>query len=213
MVFGRQTEASFLTESKGVTVLLAGGNVLLYHPAGEPPMRLKAEDITVSPVKGFKTLGQVAMLNGWVVVTANHGALQVDRLGRTEQVAEGKTVTLPAKTAQAPGQGPASSNPPKSSASKVEWVGLGASATGAVLAAVGISRADAANHVASAANSEATLAASNAAAATAAANAALSAANAAQQTANSVGCALDKVGGALGMPSSPYTPPSGSTCP
>lgn len=212
MVFGSQTQASFVTEAKGVTVLLAGGTVLLYHEAGEQSMRLKVDNVTVSPVAGFKTLGEVAMLNGFLVVTAKHGELQLETSGKTEQIAEGKTVTLSPKTAQAPSQGSASPNV-KNSASKVQWVELAASATGAVLAGVGISRADTANHAAAAANSEATLAASNASAATSAANAAINAANAAQQTANSLGCGLNKIGGALGMTSSPYTPPAGSTCP
>lgn len=213
MVFGRDTQASFLTETQGVTVVLAAGNVALYHPAGEQSLRLKADDVTVSPVGGFKTLGEVAMLNGWLVVTAKQGELQVEGSGHSQRLSEGKTLALPIKTAQAPSQGPASSNPPKSSVSKVEWAGLIASASGAVLAGVGIARADTANHAASAANSEATLAASNAAAATAAANAAIAAANAAQQTANSLGCALDALSHSLGVAASPYTPPAGSSCP
>lgn len=211
MVFGHETQASFMTEGKDVTVRLVDGNVLLYHAASDQSMRLKAADVTVSPVAGFKTLGEVAMLNGWLVVTAKQGTLQVEGAGRKAQVTEGKTLTLPTKTAQSPGSTAGSGA--KSGVSKVEWAGLVASATGAVLAGVAISRSNAAYHAASAANSEAALAASNASAATSAANAAISAATAAQQTANSLGCALDRLGAGLGLPSSPYTPTNGNSCP
>ena len=71
------------------------------------------------------------MLNGWLVVTAKQGTLQVEGAGHKAQVAEGKTLTLPIKTAQS--QGSSAGSGSKSGVSKVEWAGLVASATGAVL--------------------------------------------------------------------------------
>ncbi|MCL5670134.1 MAG: hypothetical protein M1423_02375 [Acidobacteria bacterium] len=212
MVFGRQTQASFLAEGSGVTVLLADGNVSLYHPAAGRLMQVKAGGVTVSPATGFKTLGEVAMLDRSVVVTAKNGMLQVESQGRTEQVAEGKTVTLPARAARAPVPDPPSSNAHITSASSLGLLGLGAGATGAVLSGIAMSRADNANNAAIAANAAANQAASNASNATSAANAATDAANAAGSTANSVGCALDQLANDLGQPS-PYTPTGNYTCP
>lgn len=221
IVFGRQTQASFLADRQVVTVVLTDGNVLLYHQAGERSMQLKAGEVTISPLGGFKTMGEVAMLgSNSLVVTARQGSFQVERQGHTMQLAEGKTLTLSTRTAQAPDQGSSGSNGNGKKAagawggaSTVSWVGLGAGATGAVLAAVAVSRADTSNHSAEAANAGASAATSAANAATSAANAAASAAAAAQQTANAVGCGLDQIGEALGLTTSPYVPPAGSTCP
>ena len=95
MVFGRETQASFLREAKDVTVTLTRGNVSLYHPGAGSGVQVKAGDVTVSPAAGYKTMGEVAMLAGSVVVTAMEGMLRVENQGRTEQDAGGETVTLP----------------------------------------------------------------------------------------------------------------------
>src|SRR5579872_1009950 len=101
MVFGHETAASFLRDANNVTVLLGRGNVSLYHPAESEGLRVKVAGVTVEPAKGYKTLGEVAMLNGAVVVTAKQGMLQVEGQGWSEQVAEGKTITLPVSTSTA----------------------------------------------------------------------------------------------------------------
>ena len=102
MVFGHQTQASFLREGEGVTVLLGGGNVSMYQPEAGVGMKVKAGTVTVAPEKGFKTLGEVAMLNGAVVVTAKEGKLRVEGHGPAMEVAKGKTVTLKAEGAASP---------------------------------------------------------------------------------------------------------------
>ena len=66
MVFGQQTQASFLREAQNVTVLLGQGNVSLYHPGQSAGLQVKAGGVTVAPASGYKTLGEVAMLNGAV---------------------------------------------------------------------------------------------------------------------------------------------------
>jgi hypothetical protein len=216
MVFGRQTEASFLKEGGGVTVLLGAGDVSLYHPATGRGMAVKAGEISVEPAAGYKTLGEVAMLGGSVVVTTKEGLLKVERAGAVEEVAAGKTMTLPMTTARAPM--PAAPAPAGISGAHITLAtGLGvgtlsASTVAAILAGLGIKRADNANSSASEANSTAGVAASNAATATSAANGATSSANAANSTANSVGCALNTLANEQGN-ASPYTPPAGSTCP
>jgi hypothetical protein len=201
MVFGQETQASFLREAKDVTVVLSRGNVSLYHPGASSGVQVKAGDVTVSPAAGYKTLGEVAMQDGSLVVTAKQGMLQVERQGRTEQVGEGKTVRLPVKAAAAP----APAAPPDgeahiTTATTLGVLGLGAGSAAAVLAGLGISRSN-----------DAKTAANNA---TTAANNATAAANAAGAAANAAGCAVN-VENATENPGtpSPYTPPSGYSCP
>jgi hypothetical protein len=212
MVFGRQTEASFLKEGGGVTVLLGAGDVSLYHPATGRGMAVKAGEISVEPAAGYKTLGEVAMLGGSVVVTTKEGLLKVERAGAVEEVAAGKTMRLPMTTARAPMPAAPAPALDLGGGNALEAGALGASTVAAILAGIGISRADNANNNALAANGTASVAASNAAAATSAANGATSSANAANSTANSVGCALNTLANEQGN-ASPYTPPAGSTCP
>lgn len=209
MVFGRETEASFLREAKDVTVRLSRGNVSMYHPGTSENVAVKAGDVTVSPAAGNKTLGEVAMLDGRLVVTAKQGNLQVERQGRTEQVMEGKTVTLP-MAAAAPAPAPAA--PPEgnahiTTATTLGVLAVGAGSAAAVLAGLGMSRSSDAKDAANAA----TTAANNA---TTAANAATAAANAAAAAANASGCAenIENANENPGTPS-PYTPPTGFSCP
>jgi hypothetical protein len=209
MVFGRDTEASFLRDSNEVTVLLGQGNVSVFHDVDGMPVRMKIGDVSVVPVSGFKTLGEVAMLNGAVVITAKDGALRVDEgNGQVVNVAKGKTITV-APRARAP-QGGAGAGRCCGGAGGNAWgiAATVAAGAAAVLAGVAVSRAGNANTNATAAASAAAAAASAAAAATSAADAAASAAEAA---ANSVGCALNVLANQQGLPS-PYTPPTGESC-
>ena len=210
MVFGRETEASFLREAKDVTVMLNRGNVSMYHPDTNFGVRVKAGDVTVSPAAGYKTLGEVAMLDNSLVVTAKQGMLQVERQGRTEQVAQGKTVTLPMQPERAPVPSPApppGGNPHITTATTLGVLGLGAGSAAAVLAGLSLSRSNDAKAQAKAA----TTAANNA---TTAAQAATAAAQAAANAANAAGCAenIENANENPGSPS-PYTPPAGYSCP
>ena len=146
-------------------------------------MRVKAGNVSITPAAGFKTLGEVAMLNGSVIVTAKDGALQVDDNGTTKNVARGQTIVVAPKTAQNKGgQGNWGDN------GETGWhiAILGAAGAGAILAGIAMSRAgdantaansaisaaEAAGAAASAAGSTASVAASEAAAAASAAAAA-----------------------------------------
>jgi hypothetical protein len=207
MVFGRDTVASFSRDSNEVTVLLGQGNVSVFHDADGMPVRMKIGDVSVVPVSGFKTLGEVAMLNGSVVVTAKDGALRVDEgNGQVINVAKGKTITVTpqARTPQGGGAG-------RCCGGGANIWGITATAAGgvaAILAGVALSRAGDARTSADAADSSAASAASAAAAAASAAAAAASEAAAAAAAENAVGCALN----AIYYPMSPYTPPPGFTC-
>jgi hypothetical protein len=168
MVFGHQTQATFEREGDGVTVRLGGGNVSMYHPEAGVGMRVKAGSVTIAPAKGYKTLGEVAMLNGAVVVTAKEGKLEVEGNGPAQEVAKGKTITLKANGAAAPQAGGAAAGAPVSSMT----VGEIATVAGAGAAGVGAGFSVAARSKASDALAAAQQATAQAQAAAAAAKAA-----------------------------------------
>jgi len=205
MIFGHDTVASFLRESNEVTVLLGQGSVSVFHDGSGAPVRMKVGDVSVVPVSGFKTLGEVATLNGAIVVTAKEGMLRVEGNGPAVNVAKGKTITVVprAKAPQAGGGGGVSRS------TILEVAAVGAAGGALIVDALVASRANDAKNSAASAASEAAAAASEAAAATSAAN---SAASAAAATENAVGCALDVLANAEGQ-ASPYTPPAGESCP
>jgi len=210
MVFGRDTVASFLRDSDEVTVLLGQGNVSVFHDVSGSAVRMKIGDVSVVPVSGFKTLGEVAMLNGVVVVTAKDGAMRVDEgNGKVVNVAKGKTLTVTPQM-KAP-QGGGSAGRCCGGGGGGYWAIAATAAAGAaaVLAGVAVSRAGNANTNAQSAASAAAAAGAAAAAATSAAESTASADAAAT---NSVGCALNTLATGEGEPS-PYTPPAGETCP
>ena len=189
LVFGRETAASFLRDGREVTVLLGRGNVSLYQGQAGMSLRVKVGTVTVSPTGEYKTLGEVAMLNGAVVVTAKEGKLRVESNGTAQEIAKGKTVTVAARPARAPNGGAGSGSAGGGGGSTaLQVASVAASGTGAVLSGVAISRAGDARDAASAANATA-------------------AAQAAGDAANAAGCAVN-----LAVDSSVYTPPSGFTC-
>jgi hypothetical protein len=207
IVFGRDTVASFLRDSNEVTVLLSQGNVSVFHDVDGMPVRMKIGDVSVVPVSGFKTLGEVATLNGAVVVTAKEGMLRVEGNGPAINVAKGKTITVVPEAHAPQGGGKAPGGAGRCCGGSSEWA-IAATAAGgaaAILAGVAMSRAGDAKDSAASAASAAASAATAAAAATSAANAA---ASAAANAANEVGCALNVLANEEGN-LSPYAPPSG----
>jgi len=213
MVFGRDTVASFLRDSDEVTVLLGQGNVSVFHDVSGTPVRMKIGDVSVVPVSGFKTLGEVAMLNGTVIVTAKDGALRVDQgNGKVVNVAKGKTLTVTPQMKAPQGGGSAGRCCGGGSGGYWPIIATAAAGTAAVLAGVAVSRAGNANTNAAAAASEAAAAAAAAATAGSNAAAAESAASTAAAAANAVGCALNVLANQAGD-LSPYVPPAGESCP
>jgi hypothetical protein len=97
MIFHRDTVASFLRDSDGVTVLLGQGGVSLFHGENTMPVRVKVGGISVVPVSGFETLGEVTAGNGMVVVTAKDGRLRVEGNGQAINVVQGETITMAAR--------------------------------------------------------------------------------------------------------------------
>jgi len=137
MVFGRETVASFERGADEVTVELGQGNVVMYHPEAGMTMRVKIDDVSVTAGKGYRTLGEVAMVNGAVVITAKEGMLQVQGPERTIELTKGKTIEITPKSAGSPQ--PDSSGSTSSHMSQGEVVaiaGLAAGGTSAVIGAV-----------------------------------------------------------------------------
>jgi hypothetical protein len=97
MIFGSNTVASFRRDSDEVTVLLRQGDVSLFHAENTMLVRVKVDDVSVVPISGFRTLGEVAVGNGVVMVTAKDGRLRVESNGQAINVAKGETITMSAK--------------------------------------------------------------------------------------------------------------------
>jgi len=185
VIFGRDTIASFLKDSNEVTVLLSQGNVSILHPTEGAPLRVKVEEISITPAAGFKTLGEVAMLNGSLVITAKEGALQVDGHGVSKNVSKGQTIVIAPKTAQSKGGGGGGGAGWGNTGNMaIQVATLGAAGVGAVLGGVAMSRAGSANTAANEAISAAN--AATAAANTANSTAAAASASAAAAAASSV---------------------------
>ncbi len=102
MILGHNTNASFLQEAEGVTVAMTSGRMSLYQAAAGTGFRVKAGDVTVAPSQGYKTLGDVAMADGLLLVTARDGALQIEKNGTTKEVSAGKTITISTTADRAP---------------------------------------------------------------------------------------------------------------
>ena len=154
MVFGRDTVASFLRDSNEVTVLLGQGKVSVFHAEDALGVRVKVGDVSVVPVSGFRTLGEVATLNGAMVVTTKEGILRVEGNGQVINVAKGKTITVhPSASA------PQLSNPPSgrhiSGATVWGVAGTGVGGAGLIVAAFAMSRAGTAKDNANSASSAA----------------------------------------------------------
>jgi len=204
MVFGRNSTVSFSRETDSVTAVLGQGNVSLFSPDGGAGVRVKVGEVTIVPAKGFKTMGEVAMVNGRVLVTTKEGLLRVEGDGQAVDVAKGKSIAVVPKAAGAPQGGGGAGG--RGGGHTLQILSLGAGITSAGLAAWAIR--DARNSRNSA---NASIAAANAAAAAAAD--AEAAALAAEEQMIAAGCALNQVANQLGMLTSPYTPPAGHTCP
>jgi trimeric autotransporter adhesin len=188
VVLGQRTAASFLKGSQEVVVVVANGNVSIYHPASAEPLRLRLGGLFVGPAKGFNTLGDVAMLNGMAVITAKEGMLRLEGNGSTVEVHKGRTIAVPVKVTRAPQGAPsAAAGPPPQhtggSSSLLLWAGVGAGVVGATFGIIGYSKGNNASDKADNALSASSAAASTATAAGTAAQAATSIAVAATTTA------------------------------
>jgi len=178
VVLGRDTAVSFERAADEVTVALTRGSLSVMHPADSAPVCVKVGPVSVLPGKGFKTQGDVAIVNDLVLVTAKEGSLVVQGADRTAEVKKGKTVAIK-NVAQAGQVGAAGNAAHISMHLATPMISAAAAGTGAVLTAVARSKANSANTTltsvaqqASAASTSSTSAATAAAAAAASASAA-----------------------------------------
>jgi len=102
IVLGRDTAASFERTTDQVNVALSRGSVSLLHPADGTPLCVKLGSVSILPGKGFRTLGDVAVVDDLVVVTAKEGSLVVEGADRPAEVKKGRTITI--KNVAASGQ-------------------------------------------------------------------------------------------------------------
>jgi len=218
MVFGRYTVASFLRDSDEVTVLLNQGNVSMFHPTESVAVRVKVGELTVTPTKGFNTVGDIAMADGAVQIIAKEGSLRVEGNGPAVEVTKGKTLRVATKAARTP-QGQAGGATGAARAAGTAGTGvttglttglqvgsLAGGVTSSVMSSVAMSRSSDATNLANQANT-------SAGEAVTAANNATDAANAATTTAVGAGCALNIISHEVNPTGpSPFTPPPGATC-
>lgn len=145
MMLGSNTEASFSRQPDGVTVSLNRGNVSLYHAQQGTGFKVKVGDVTVAPARGYRTIGEVAMADGLLLVTAKNGALKVEKAGTAEEVSEGKTITISTTADRAPTPVPPGNLHIKHiiSGKDLIYLGVGAEVAGATIAVVELTRSSA----------------------------------------------------------------------
>ncbi len=209
MALGQNTVAQFLRDQNGVDVELASGNVSMFHPAAGTGLKVDVENWAITPGSGYRTVGEVAMVNSAVVVTAKEGMLHVQGNGKSMDVAQGKTITLTAPTKAMPQTG---TSQKLVSSNVLPGLAAGLAGGGLIAAIIAAKKASDANNNAQSATSAGDAAASAADSAATAASAADSDALAAGAAANAAGCAINTWANGLGDVS-PYTPPAGFTCP
>ncbi len=107
VVLHAQTAATFRRQKDGVAVELDHGSLSLVEPSKASPIGVRAAGVRVEPVHGFRTLGDVALLNQRLSVTAREGHIHVYGRGMATEIAKGKTITLNTAAADAPPTGAA----------------------------------------------------------------------------------------------------------
>jgi hypothetical protein len=209
VALGKDTVASFLRNNDAVTVVLTEGNVSLFHSDSQTAVKVQAGGVTVEPVPGFKTLGEVAMANGTIMITSKDGTLLVNEgNGKTVQVAQGKTIALMPKTARAPQTG--GSQKLGGAPAWVDYTIFGIAIGGLIAAIVAWSDAKGARSNALVAASAAAVAGSNAVSAIESAQSSIASAVTAAVIIEhaevvAVGCALNTL--AAGLPPTGYDGP------
>lgn len=147
IVLGRDTEASFSQEKNGVTVSLFRGTMSLYHEETGRTFQVKAGDAMVVPSQHFRTLGEIAVANGLLMVKANDGAMAVEKAGTTQEVRKGKMITIETPAAGVPTPGPQGNHsaghlPSISPAAAILYLGIAADAGGTAWAILTASSSD-----------------------------------------------------------------------
>ncbi len=136
VVLAPNTIAAFTKGADNVTVKLEQGTVTLNRTNAGGILRVEAGEVLVVPATGFRTLGEVAMLDGKITVKATEGTMFLNGPDGPLQATKGKTITLPAtrKAARSPQPAGAGGTPAAAGlGSAAKWGGLAAGGAGATL--------------------------------------------------------------------------------
>ncbi|MEJ2007956.1 MAG: hypothetical protein P8Z30_07335 [Acidobacteriota bacterium] len=142
MILGCGTAASFTRGARGVTVAMSSGNVSLFHPQASQTFRVTTGDVTVTPAHGYRTTGEIALVNGLLVVTAKEGRLQVEKAGTTKEVTRGKTIAIATTAGRTPTPAPPGNPHVRHiiSHKALFYVGVGAGAVGLTAVTIALTR-------------------------------------------------------------------------
>jgi len=75
-------------------VTLNQGNVTAYYFPEGTPLRVEAGEILITAASGLKAVGEIAIVDGSIVITAKEGSLQVDNLGALQILPQGQTTVI-----------------------------------------------------------------------------------------------------------------------
>jgi len=100
IVLAARSEVSFLSDGGSVTVSLVRGGIWFLHPQAGSDFKIVAFDVAIQPSVGSRTLGEITMVDGLLMITPKEGEIDVEQSGVVRQVAEGGTITVPIQTAQ-----------------------------------------------------------------------------------------------------------------
>lgn len=135
MIFGRNTAASFQRDVNQVTVALGQGNLTMLHSVDGTPVRVRAQEVFITPAPGLKTVGDIAVLSGSVVITAKEGTLQVENHGVTKNLVKGQTIVIdPNAAKETSGTAVAASSATAGATGTGAVAATGAAATGSAAA-------------------------------------------------------------------------------
>lgn len=101
IVLSPRTVASFEKQAGVVTVKLDHGGVSLSQPRQSHPLRVEAADVSIEPVRGYPTLGEVAMRDGMLTVKAQEGRLRVNGRDVALEASKNQPVILDTRRAAA----------------------------------------------------------------------------------------------------------------
>jgi len=200
MVFGRYSNVTFERDSQSISARMTSGDVSLFRPTDDPnALRVLVGNVTIEPAGGYKTLGEVALLNDVVVVSAKQGLVKVSWPdGKTTDVPAGKALKLAPKNGRAPQAAGGSQHYGTDWDKTLDLIGAGVGVVAAILAGIAIEHANDATNAANEANQNAL--------------AAIQAAQNAENASNAAFCAILAAWNKSFPPASQIQPPSGISC-
>ena len=95
IVLGHNTVASFVRDSNATTAKLSRGRARIYCAHDyRVLLRVRSGDVTISPARGSRTLGEVLMADQTLTVMTKEGSLRLEASGQTLDVPRGEALRL-----------------------------------------------------------------------------------------------------------------------